>query len=121
MASGPTGKRAARCILSLLVFFICVEGLWPSKVWALAQDTRIRISTQFVEISLDLNCNLRTRNKETNSYLDACDLLQGGIEELKLVQLNDNRIIDNISRTLTAISEPPSEWQSDIFFPYRVW
>src|SRR4051812_24440024 len=60
-----------------------------------AYDVRHRSEPQF-EISIDLNRNLRTRNKTTNDYLDARDLAKGRIRFLQMLQISDDRIIEGL-------------------------
>jgi len=59
---------------------------------------------------MDLNGNLRSRTKQDNSYLDARDLASGGIDELALVQINDDRFIDVLSTRLQGFRDRPRAW-----------
>ncbi len=52
-----------------------------------ANNFMYRTSPEF-EFKFDLNLNLRTRNKQTNTYLDARELADGAIRDLKLVQID---------------------------------
>lgn len=72
-------------------------------------DVRVRTGPS-LEFSLDLNRNLRTRNKSENSYYDARELADGRVEVLKLVQLTDNYIIKRFRRVLAHAREVPREW-----------
>ena len=70
-------------------------GTFTSNLYG--HETRIR-TRPGVEISFDLNPNLRTRSKSTNSYTDARELADGEITRLKAVHIDDRRI----ARYLTA-------------------
>jgi len=72
-------------------------------------DVRVRTEPS-LEFSLDLNRNLRTRNKSENSYYDARELADGRVEGLKLVQLTDDYIIERLRRVLAHAREVPREW-----------
>ena len=72
-------------------------------------DVRVRTQPS-LEFLLDLNSNLRTRNKSENSYCDARELADGRVEGLKLVQLTDNYIIERLRRVLAHARDVPSEW-----------
>ncbi len=74
-----------------------------------ASDFQTRISTTF-EISLDLNGNLRTKNKLDFSYIDARDLAEGRIDELKLVQISDKQILRLIEQRLEAWGKKSRVW-----------
>jgi len=72
-------------------------------------DVRVRTGPS-LEFSLDLNPNLRTRNKSENSYYDARELADGHVEGLKLLQLTDDYIIQRLRRVLAHAREVPREW-----------
>ncbi len=74
-----------------------------------ASDFRTRISTAF-EISLDLNGNLRTKDKLDFSYIDARHLAEGKIDELELVQISDKQIIRLIEQRLKAWGKESRVW-----------
>jgi len=72
---------------------------------------QVRVCTEpSLELALDLNPNLRTRNKSENSYCDARELADGGIAGLKLVQLLDEYIIKRLGRVLGDARNVPREW-----------
>jgi hypothetical protein len=73
-----------------------------------ATDFQLRISPRF-EISFDLNKNLRTKNKQNFSYIDARHLADGEIAQLKMVQINDSRILDRIMESYKFAGKP-REW-----------
>jgi len=72
-----------------------------------ADNTRVR-TQQTLELRMDLNRNLRKRNKDTGMYLDARDLADGKMRQLSLVQIDDGLIIDSI-RSCLGVDSPP-EW-----------
>jgi hypothetical protein len=72
-------------------------------------DAKVRIRPT-VEISLDLNRNLRTKNKSENGYVDARELADGEIDQLELVQICDERVIDRLSQAVEMADNPASEW-----------
>ena len=75
----------------------------------LAKNTRLRTDPH-VELALDLNGNLRTRNREVNSYRDARALADGAIKRLELVQIDDERIIGRINERLASLRDPLRTW-----------
>ena len=72
-------------------------------------EARVRTEPS-LELALDLNPNLRTRNKSSNSYCDARELADGGIEGLNLVQLSDDYILGKLSGVLAHARDAPREW-----------
>lgn len=77
-------------------------------------DTQIRVEPTF-EIRLDLSPNLRTRSKQSNTYLDARDLADGEIARLKLLQVYDDRLLEAIARSMRRLSAPPRTWTLTLF------
>jgi hypothetical protein len=67
-------------------------------------NTRVRTQPS-VEISLDLNPNLRSQNKSTNSYVDARELADGQIERLEFVQIDDELIVSHLGGFLDDLSK----------------
>lgn len=72
-------------------------------------NTQICIKPEFT-IKFDFNPNIKTRNKAVNSYLDACDLAEGGIKELTLIQIDDNTILKRISEILNRENSISNTW-----------
>lgn len=71
----------------------------------------LRVRTKpSLELSLDLNPNLRTRNKSENSCVDARELADGGIEGLRSVQLFDEYSLRRLGRLLRRVRKVPSDW-----------
>jgi len=66
-------------------------------------NTRVRTQPS-IEISLDLNPNLRSQNKSTNSYVDARQLANGQIGRLEFVQIDDERIVLGLGGVLDDLS-----------------
>jgi hypothetical protein len=73
-------------------------------------NTRIRAEPDF-EIRIDLNPNLRVRNKDTGTFLDARDLADGRMSKLTLLQLDDARIINMALRCLKKKDVRPKIWR----------
>jgi len=72
---------------------------------------KTRVRTQpGVEISFDLNPNLRARNKSENSYVDARDLADGEIDSLESVQIVDDYIVDRLQSVIGLIHNVPNNW-----------
>src|SRR3954470_18050699 len=59
------------------------------------------------DISLDLNKNLRSRNKQENTYVDANDLASE-MDTLKSVQITDATAIDGIRKALGRMEQKQS-------------
>lgn len=73
--------------------------------------TSVQVQTRpHLRLSLDLNTNLRTKNKLTDSYADARELADGAIAELKLVQISDEGILKRLAHQLMAMDDLPDEW-----------
>ena len=87
-------------------------------------DARVRIRPT-VEISLDLNRNLRTKNKSENGYIDARELADGEIDQLEVVQICDERVKDRLAEAVEMADNPASEWGLTIELEgqhkFRVW
>jgi hypothetical protein len=72
---------------------------------------RVSVRTEpSLEMLIDLNPNLRTRIKSTNSYYDASELAEGEIMWPTVVQLTDEHIINRLRSILSSISTIPNEW-----------
>lgn len=74
-----------------------------------AENIQYRFVDDF-EICLDLNCNLRKRNKQTNTYIDASELAKGDIHELELIQFSDRTVAKGIIAVLNASNKDPNKW-----------
>jgi len=72
-------------------------------------DAKFRTGPPF-EISLDLNRNLRTRNKTTNTYVDAQELADGDINQLKLVQIIDEGLFGRLASEIQATGGSSAVW-----------
>ncbi len=75
----------------------------------LGYNTQIHEAPNF-KIQLDLSPNLRGRNKQTNTYLDARELAGGEIAKLTLIQMDDERILEAIDQSLQRLPETPKIW-----------
>lgn len=61
-------------------------------------DTQYRVTpSQGLELSLDLNKNLHTRDKSENTYLD-CLRLRSNVAALKTIQVHDQTLRDAITK-----------------------
>jgi hypothetical protein len=56
-----------------------------------------------IDVSFDLNKSLRSRSKQSNTYIDAKHLSDGEIGELKSFQVDDEQVIKGIERKLDRI------------------
>jgi hypothetical protein len=74
-----------------------------------ARDVRLYTKPS-LELHMDLNHNLRARNKQGNSYFDARELADGKIARLELLQIDDSYIIDGLLRALKRTASGPAEW-----------
>lgn len=89
------------------VLLYLAYGHGHTKLWA--DNVRVRPGPTFV-LRLDLNRNLRVRNKRTNSYVDAQALAQGEITRLLTLQLDDQMVLDGIGRKLETLGGSPQVW-----------
>ncbi|MCL5772339.1 MAG: hypothetical protein M1479_08720 [Actinobacteria bacterium] len=74
-----------------------------------AYNTQISVKPEFT-IRFDLSPNLKTKNKFTNTYLDAKELVEGEIKELTLLQINDNTILKLMGKILKLENSIPDIW-----------
>lgn len=63
-------------------------------------------------ISLDLTQNLRTKNKQENSYQDAKELAEGEIQRLELLQITEERTVGDLLKN--APHPLPVNWILEI-------
>lgn len=71
----------------------------------------VRLRTEpSLELVIDLNPNLRTRNKSVNTCVDARELADGDIQRLKLVQLTDDYILKRLRRVLARARSVRDGW-----------
>ncbi|HEY3384401.1 MAG TPA: hypothetical protein VGK32_21800 [Vicinamibacterales bacterium] len=75
-----------------------------------AEDFMARPGDPF-DISLDLTKNLRTRNKDEDTYIDARELADGAISGLRTVQIDDKQVIERIRLKLSDLPAPPKQWR----------
>jgi hypothetical protein len=76
-------------------------------------DCRFRDKPEF-EISFDLSKNLKTRNKQTNTYLDALELNNGEIKNLSLFQFSDHTIFKSLNQIFQNLTSVPKVWKLTI-------
>lgn len=74
-----------------------------------ARNSEFDKSNGINKLILDLEGNLRTNNKSTNSYYDAKELIED-YKELKSVQIFDATIISN----LRNLRDPSLDWLLEI-------
>lgn len=83
-------------------------------------NTQIR-SDPYFELRIDLTPNLRTQNKQTNTYMDARDLAGGEIARLTMLQIvGDDLILKAVDRSLRRLPTPPETWILTLCL-YREW
>lgn len=75
-----------------------------------AYNTRVRYEPE-LEIRVDLNPNLRGRSKETGTYLDAFELADGSMRELRLYQTEDERLFKTLDGILQRMGGSPDTWR----------
>lgn len=68
-------------------------------------------ATDSLDVSLDLANNLRTRNKDENTYSDARELADGGIVSLTSIQIDDKQVLDGLRRKLRLVRVRPKQWR----------
>jgi len=76
------------------------------------EDFRVRVLPE-IELSFDLGSNLRARIRG-NEYDDAQELLDGGIDELKLVQIDDEQVLKKLGSALRRTSARDGTWKLTI-------
>lgn len=74
-----------------------------------ANNLSWRLSPAF-ELRLDLNGNLKTKNRNLNSYIDAMDLSEY-IESIKMVQIIDNNVLKNIISVVKSSPTAKNNWK----------
>lgn len=88
------------------MFFIHVDIGMTTDLFA--EQLRVR-NDDGPEIAIDLNKNLRTRNKQENTYADAKSLA-ADFGQLRSVQLSDGDLVDEIVRLLRSGAKT-AEWK----------
>jgi hypothetical protein len=83
-----------------------------------ATDVHVQEGPPFA-IRLDLEKNLRTRHTETSTYLDAAELARGEIFRLKLVELDDDHVIEGLSRSLQHAENTEGPWRLVLYLRGR--
>lgn len=74
-----------------------------------ASNILVRTSPKFT-LSLDLNSNLKARDRQSNTVVDAEELLNGGFNDMALVQLMSEGVVRRLGEILQAIGKVPKEW-----------
>ena len=64
-----------------------------------------------VAIALSLDRNFRTTSSQTRTYLDATALADGGLSELRLVQISDEHILAGLWFLLTTTDDVSTPWR----------
>lgn len=80
----------------------------------LAHNVRVQSDERGVALSLDLNPNLRTRNRESWAYVDARALADGDISRLSLIQLGDEHVLKGLAGVLARNEDLPNEWALEV-------
>jgi hypothetical protein len=80
----------------------------------LAHNVRVQSDEQGVVLSLDLNPNLRARNRESWEYVDARALADGDIARLTLVQLHDEHLLKGLAGVLASKEDVSGEWVLEV-------
>jgi len=87
--------------------YISYGHTWTDHLYG--SNIRVRTDDGF-QISLDLNPNLRVKNKATDQYDDAKALANGDIAFLNYVELKDDYTLKGIGTQLLRLSPIPKEW-----------
>lgn len=74
-----------------------------------ASNIRVRTVPTFT-LFLDLDRNLRVRDKQSNAASDAEEFASEGCNELVLVQLISEDVVNRLGKILRTIRHPPREW-----------
>jgi len=93
---------------SVNVFFEYGQGDFTSNLFI--TNTQIGIDGQDIYIKVDLNSNLRIRNKQANTYFDAKDFLDGNIKEIRILQIDEEGIIKRIVDVLRRNKVENGAW-----------
>lgn len=85
-------------------------------------DFTVDESDEFICVSVDLSCNLRVRNKDSNSYYDACELAEDHAKLLSL-EIDDLRITNGLDRVHRRHQK--AQWQLELHIGdkgiFRYW
>lgn len=74
-----------------------------------ASNIRVHTAPNFT-LSLNLDRNLRSRDKQSDIVSDAEELASGGCDELAMVQLISEDVLSRLEKVLRTIRQPPREW-----------
>ena len=71
----------------------------------------VEVNDGCIKVSIDLSCNLRVRNKQSNCFFDANELAEDH-SLLKSLQLNNEHVIDGLIKTTQA--NPDADWELEL-------
>jgi hypothetical protein len=74
-------------------------------------DFTIEAEDDIIEIGIDLSCNLKVKNKESNCFYDANELAEDH-SLLKSIQIDDDKIIDGLSKANKKY--PDAVWKLEL-------
>jgi len=83
-------------------------GLTPATLFA--TDVRMQKGPP-ITIGLDLGKNLRTRNIQENTYIDAKELADGEMRRLKRMELHDAYVLTHLRRFLRDTNYGAAPWR----------
>jgi hypothetical protein len=107
MRPNPPGKLWRTLRSGTTVLFV----EWgPSRGKVFATDVKMREGPP-ITLAVSLEKNFRTRSTDEGAYLDAQALAEGGLRELRLVEISDDRILKRLRHHLEQIEEPTSRWR----------
>ena len=75
----------------------------------IGKNFEYRVRESF-EMRVDLSGNLRSRNTECFSYVDARELADGAVLELRRVEILEDQVLENLSRAIEQIDDPTGSW-----------
>lgn len=73
-------------------------------------NLQFRTEPEF-ELRFDLSPSLRSRNKQSNAYIDARELADGEIAQLELVQFDDQKALQIFAAAIKRMPERPKTWK----------
>jgi len=74
-------------------------------------DFAVEVNDCIIKVSIDLSCNLRVRNKESNCFFDANELAEDHTL-LKSIQIDNQQIFDGLIKTREA--NPDAVWELEL-------
>ena len=80
------------------------NGGYSNNLWA--QNSTAELVEECVLFTLNLDSNFRIKNKQSNQFLDATELVESA-SKLKFIQIDDAQTLSGLERFWKEANKPP--------------